>query len=205
MDKNVQSYRKFCSDEEISKWVFENYLDEIQSQNIRMSNGKFPIIHSYTGSCYEMYNSLLRKYDFQIIKTKKFDGITDEIIELIKYINSKSICENIVVYRYESRKVFKKRIAKYKNKLFIAQGFTSTSLSYYHIKEFSELSKVLLEIYVPIGSSGVYTKFDKGRLNEHEILLQTHCKFQYIGKYFNFKLCRFIYKCKLIESNFMEL
>lgn len=87
------SYRKLSTPEDVEQWVKLNYSDdEILEITEYRNDIEFPLLW-YKGDGYKQINGALRKC--QTKKTEDFD-----IPKIQRFLNSKVIMDDIVVYRF---------------------------------------------------------------------------------------------------------
>ena len=149
-----------------------------------------------------VYNNLLRGFDDFNYGEKKI--YSKQIGILIEEINKHELPEDIVVYRYTHKRLFRYLFKDLKVKvgnIFIDKGFMSTTLVPELLREFAKSHRYncILKLYLPKGTKGIYLKFDKSILNEQEILLPSNSKFKLLKKYFSFKY-GIVYEFELISQ-----
>lgn len=207
MQLNKQTFRRFHTDKEAWEWAIDNFglwLEDIQpNKDNNIKNSIADLLYTYTGNMNIPYNQFLRGY--------RNGYREDEIEEYSRNIEiiKKEICkfelsENIVVYRYAHKKLFKRFFKSSKPKvgeLFTDKGFVSTTLLPDALKEFAKQHKYncLLKIYLPIATKGAYIKFNDSLLNEHEFLLPPNSTFRLDKKYISLKY-NTVYECTLVNQ-----
>lgn len=206
---NSKLFKEFTTEEEAKRWAEENYgqwLKDIQiteySYNSKNIND---LLYGYTGNMYQIYNPMLRgwgKYDNKEIVeySQKINIINNEISKI-------NLKENIVVWRYTHKKLFKLLFENHKIKVgqtFTDKAFMDTTLvaELLHSFAFDHKYNCLLKLYLPKGTKGVYIDFyDKDSiLNECEFLLPTNATFMLKKKGFSFRYMKKVYECYLVKQ-----
>lgn len=199
-------YRQFYTDQDVHEWGvrhFGQWLNDIQPDIGNLDNGSIGnLLYFYAGNMYMIYNNFLRGlkgFDNEEIKEYSRD-----ISILVKEISKFSLIENIIVYRYTDKKLFKYLFDSSSaelGKTFTERGFMSTTLVPGLLREFANEHNYncLLKLYLPKGTKGAYLKFNNSKLNEHEFLLPPNATFKLVKKYFSLKY-RTVYECVLINQ-----
>lgn len=204
---NRKIFREFCTNQEAYKWAMDNFgswikriqFDKDNDNKNNISN----LLYDYTGSMNIIYNEFLREHNgFDEIEIKEYSKETAIIAkEICKY----SLQENIIVYRYTRKNLFKRMFETSKPKIektFTEKGFMSTTLIAEELKEFAKEHKYncILKLYLPKGTKGVYITFHNDLLNEHEFLLPPNSTFKLVRRKFSFKYFMWIYECELVSQ-----
>lgn len=192
----LKSYKSF-SDEEATEWgkkYFSDWLPKLQYQEYNPETPSEKFFRWYTQGLDYSFNRILRylgidKYDYNNSLFSK-EMFYDSIAE----INKRSLCENIVVYRYVSKYILSK-MKKWSNVLIIKKnviltdkGYFSTTLCLDSVKDrpYATLKQhTLFKIYVPKGTPCVYVDL-VADMGENELLFAPNIRLKVIhcfGKY----------------------
>ena len=184
-------YTKFKSSDDVDLW-YKAYKSYFPSDN---DNDKdfLKAINFYTGSANTLVNRALR-YDITMLDGDYMQSIFQRMIDKLPTYH---IPNNIIVYRYISKGLLKEMCPSSPPKtgmIMHDKGFMSTTLIRKSMDEHrqSDLSlKILLEIYVPTGTSGTYVGHMKNMLGEYEVILAPNTqlcidyKFPFCNRYFH--------------------
>lgn len=195
---DLTKYREFHSIEEVEQWAQIHYPDIYGDQ--RLVNPDFKILTYYSGSCYKLYNNVLR------FGWKYSEDTMHEVRQLIDILDKYTIPESVVAYRYTHKRDMKwlsggKRL--HPGMRFADKGFFSTSLVKSSLEDFRKKYKrnCILKLYLPKGIHGTYISL-KGTcsvLNEQELLLQRGTEFEIIKiHYFSWPM---IIECRAIVNS----
>ena len=203
-----KAYREFFNSNEAYKWGFENYGDWIKElqrlHKIKADNNIANLLYYYTGNSNVIYNNYLRgRLELDEDEVSKY---SNDISIIANKISEFKLNENIIVYRYTHKKLFKLLFNTLKISTgheFCDKGFTSTTLVKDLLKDFAKNRKYncLLKMYLPKGTVGAYVNYDDSSLNEQEFLLPPNSKFLLRKKHINFNLSYpVIYECELVSQ-----
>lgn len=181
-------YREFHSAQEAEQWAHRHYGDLL---NMDSENELYRLIFSYTGSWYLALNRLLRVCptfgtpEFDDVDFGEYQKEKQQIIEISQVLNSYTLPENIIVYRFTHITDVIKMLGKHwpqKGKVFSDKAFVSTTLVHDLLKGFAKEYKCtcLLKLFLPKGIQGACVSFktSKTLLNELEFLLPPNVKMQ---------------------------
>lgn len=197
-------FLEFHSSEVADEWAVSNFgqwIERIRCGKDDLDKNSIGyLLYIYSGNMNGVYNNLLREVeDFSYDEKTRYYKQIDILVE---EINKHELPEDIVVYRYTHKRLFRHLFKDLKVKagnMFTDKGFMSTTLVPELIREFARSHRYncILKLYLPKGTKGAYLKFDKSILNEQEILLPPNSKFKLLRKYFSFKY-GMVYECELI-------
>jgi len=206
---NSKLFKEFTTEEEAKSWAKENYgqwLNDIQITEYSYTSKNInDLLYGYTGNTYQIYNPMLRgwgKYDNEEIMeyTQKINIINNEISKI-------NLKEDIVVWRYTHKKLFKLLFENHKIKVghtFTDKAFMDTTLvaDLLHRFAFNHKYNCLLKLYLPKGTKGAYVDFydEYSKLNECEFLLPTNTTFILKKKGFSLRYMKKIYECYLVKQ-----
>lgn len=94
--ENLSEYREFHSIDEAEQWAQKHYPDIYGDQ--RLDNSDFEILTYYSGSCYKLYNSVLR------LGWEYSEDIMHEAHQLIEILGKYTVPESVVAYRYTHKR-----------------------------------------------------------------------------------------------------
>lgn len=167
-------YRDF-SDEEATEWGkknFGNWLIEMQDQNIQPSKSVECFFRYYTQGIHYTYNNPLR------LQINDIRPMTKNTISLaMNEIKSHPCTQNIIVYRYVNKLLFKKmkewsniHVIR-KSNIIYDKGFLSTTLTPSTVLGHSYTQNYyrVLKIYVPKGTPCVYVDLISD-MHENEVI-----------------------------------
>ena len=189
MQFNRDAFREFESKDEASEWGKEHYSDwlpELQNQDYTPQTSAEKFFRRYTGTSH-IYNDVLRYNDINTYDFTDSNITKDEIIEGSAEINRNLLSENILVYRYVSKKLLKimkewsnLKLIKH-NSILTDKGFFSTTLSLDSVtgRGYAQnKNSRIFKIYVPKGTPCVYVGllFDTNENNENEVLFAPDIK-----------------------------
>lgn len=206
---NKEEFIEFHSEQEAHEWAmkyYEKWIRDIQPDlaNIEKldENNIGYLLYSYAGNMNILYNEFLRGINKEVYKDN-LDEYSKNIDIITKEISRFELQDNIIVYRYTHKNLFKYLSKSLKIKIgntVIDKGFMSTTLLPNLLRKFAKDHhyNCLLKIYLPKGTKGVYIRFDKSVLNEHEFLLPPNATFKIVKKYFSIKYLKIVYECELI-------
>ena len=176
----LKSYKSF-GDEEATEWgkkYYDDWLPELQNQEYNPVTPAEKFFRWYTQGVDYVFNRILRyssisEYDFNN------SGFSKEMFYgSVAEINKRSLCENIVVYRYVSKNILSS-MKKWSNVSFIRKntiltdkGYFSTTLCLDSVKgrQYATLKQhTLFKIYVPKGTPCVYVDL-VADMGENELL-----------------------------------
>lgn len=198
-------FKEFQCVREADEWVMKFYgqwLKEIEGTKSNINKNNIGnLLSNYTSSMNVQYNNFLRgNIEFD-------EDMAEEVSRGISII-AKEICkfslqENIIVYRYTNKKLFKCLFEFSRpeiGKAFTDKGFISTTLAPDLLKEFAKNHhyNCVLKLYLPKGTKGVYIRFKDG-INEQEFLLPPNSTFKLIRKYISMKY-NMVYECELVSQ-----
>lgn len=183
-----QLYTELKTSDAANEWAWKYYSDVL---NMDPQSPLYVSIFSYTGSCSDHWNTLLRNCltieQGSFLKTSiNFAKNTQEEIENIyHFLCQHTIPENIIVYRYTQLKDIQclcgKKILRPKLQ-FSDKAFFSTTLVRSLLRHFAceKHCNCVLKLYLPQGLPGAYVSFKDKRshLDEQEILLPCNTKFE---------------------------
>lgn len=202
----TNNFLEFHSSEVADEWAISNYgqwIERIRCGKDDLNKNSIGyLLYIYSGNMNVVYNNLLRGFeDFSYDEKTRY---SKQIGILVEEINKHELPEDIVVYRYTHKRLFKYLFKDLKVKvgnMFTDKGFMSTTLVPELLREFAKSHRYncLLKLYLPKGTKGVYLRFHKRVLNEQEILLPPNSKFKLLKKYFSFKY-GIVYECELISQ-----
>ena len=172
----MEKYTKLKSLKDLNNWLNRNYTKEqIEYIQAEANNGDSPLFF-YFGEGYRVYNRYLRK------NLEKSQNDYD-IEGLQKMVCSFSTVENLIVYRYVSKgeyHVLTKNTCSEKEYIF--PSFMSTTLlKKLYSAEQIKRGRVLIKIYVPKGSHGMYIPDIFPDSPEYEFLLPYRIRLKHIG------------------------
>ncbi|MBW9213092.1 MULTISPECIES: ADP-ribosyltransferase [Terrabacteria group] len=203
-DKN--NYREFIDGIDCSEWGKSIYSDWAKKYKESMSLMKLikdnssletSPLECYCGYSYKYINEFLRtgKLNNQI-----YSNMADLLI--LTLCSAPKIPENIVLYRIVGGKIANEIVHKNKNnEPFQEKGFMSTSLLANIVNEYNEecVEPVLLKIFVPRDTVGVYVNIIEKRAEE-EVLLAPN---NFLGiieyPYYDKELGVNVLECQLIN------
>lgn len=184
-------YKKFRFPHETHSWYIK-YKSYFPSDN---DNDKefLQAINYYTASANSSFNNLLR-YNTNL---ESDDFIYPYVIKMIDKLPTYQIPDNIIVYRYISKRLLKAMCPSYppkKGMVMQDKGFMSTTLISESLDTHKQADislKILLEISVPSGTSGTYVGHLKNMLAEYEVILapNTQLRIDYKFPFFNRYFC----------------
>lgn len=198
--KNFENYKEFLLEDEALNWAKENYFELF---NMDEKDERYKVLAGYTGTDFYGINLFLRnrknnhENSLNLEKYQKNINIIDNIL------NQNFILEDIVLYRYINKTLLKfllKGNNLKQNIMFEDKAFVSTGLIKENLKSFSKENncKILLKLYVPKGTNGVYVSlYKKSILKEYEILLHRNTKFK-ILKIHHF-LGKLMIECEVVK------
>lgn len=205
---NEKNFQQFHTEQEAYVWAvnyFGSWINNIQANksNYDKNNIIANLMYAYTGNMNVVYNQFLRGViEFDKEQIEKY---SKEIAIITKEICKFELQEDIIVYRYTNKKLFKYLFKELQIKVgstFIEKGFMSTTLMPGLMREFSKNHKCdcVLKLYLPKGSKGAYISFGENKLNEFEFLLPPNSTFKLLAKHFNIKNRTIMYECLLINQ-----
>jgi hypothetical protein len=208
----LRDYKVFSTAEESLAWGRANYgelLDEIWFGRDKPRDSFAYAVYAYTASGYMITNKILR--GFQGFDDEYYDTERDEAKVISARLCQYELPENIVVYRYTKKELFRYLFEDGKPKVggkFTDKAFMSTTLVLKSIKQFAKEHQYdcLLKLYLPKGTHGAFVKFDKSIdcLTEDEFLLPTNQTFEVLGKKSIFGFCP-VYECLLTTADKKEV
>jgi hypothetical protein len=192
-ETDKETYRQFNDAEEAEAWAQRHYADLLglpPENEIRRS------VFFYTGSCYRLYNKLLRDCpplgsdEFEKIDFRESREEIAEIQKINKVLLEHTLPENIVVYRFTHKRIIRRLCNSklvHKGDVFSDRAFFSTTLVRPLLEGFGKENRCdcILKLYLPKGLPGAYVSFKDGRscLNEQEFLLPPNIKFRILRIY----------------------
>ena len=201
-----QLYKELQSSAEATEWAERCFADVL---HMSLDDPLCRSIRSYTGSCSENWNALLRRA-FPIEQNRfsqntiEFFGTElDEIKAINQFLHQNKISENIVVFRYTKLKDVQsmcgKKVLRSKMR-FSDKAFFSTTLVKSLLRNFicEKRYNCVLKLFLPQGLSGAYVSFkdEKSVLDEQEILLPCNTTFEILKvHWFRFPI---LIECKAI-------
>jgi len=203
---NNKTFREFRTDDEAIEWAmhyFGTWVKDIQAnKNNEDENSIASLLYGYTGCMNILYNKYLRGYN--VFDEEEIEEYSKNTKIIAKEISKLELQENIIVYRYTHKNLFKLLFESSKpmiGKTFTDKGFMSTTLVADLLKKFAKEHRYncVLKLYLPKGTKGAYISFKNSLLNEQEFLLPPNSKFILIRKYFSLKYGR-VYECKLVSQ-----
>lgn len=199
---NRKIFREFHTDKEASQWAIDYFGSWIKGIEDDKGNiGK--LIYNYSGGMNILYNDFLRGYNR--IEKEQIPEYSRNISIMAKEISKFSLEENIIVYRYTHKVLFRKLFESSKPKIgktFTEKGFMSTTLVADLLRQFAKEHKYncILKLYLPKGTKGAYISGGKIKLHEQEFVLPPNATFKLIRKNFSFKYFMCIYECELVSQ-----
>lgn len=204
-------YREFYTDNDVHEWAmryFKQWIKDIQIDDTQLKEDKLDkknisyLLYVYTGNMNIPYNRFLRGFRNP---EEDDEDYSNDISIIVKEISKFELQENIVVYRYTYKGLFKHMFKSLKaevGKSFMDKGFVSTTLVSKLLKRFAKEHNCdcILKLYLPKGTKGAYVSFDKSILNEHEFLIPPNATFKLVRKYFSFKYWNIVYECELTHQ-----
>lgn len=180
MEENI-TYLEFKNANESEMWA-RTYYSSVISLDPDEQPGK--TLYEYTGALYKATNRLMRNsppiYSTYYINAEFNDDkeLIDSTITLNNLLNSYSLPENIIVFRYTHKSLIKALSHKHilrKGISFTDKAFVSTTLCKELLGEFKEKysCNCLLKIKLHKGFQGAFVSMDRINtlLNEQEFLL----------------------------------
>ena len=188
----IDTFREFQNKEEAAEWGKEHYsywmpkLQDLQNQENDLQLPVEKFFRNYIGTSH-IYNRVLRYNDINTYDFTDHPITKNEIIEGSAEINRNLLSENILVYRYVSKKLLKvmKEWSNLKlirhNSILTDKGFLSTTLSLDSVTERSyaqSKNSRIFKIYVPKGTPCVYVGLLSymNKNNENEVLFAPDIK-----------------------------
>lgn len=162
-EKNV--YKKFSSEEEVSKWAEQNY----RSWNESLSMQEKEMIRLCLRGELDVLNDALRnRFHFR----PQDPVLQNGVFKLHQCLQNTCLPNNVVVYRRLKYDVFNRLVKEepFSEKLLKENGFLNASLIDHSTKEWKVLYPVCLEIYANKGVRGAYIGFSNIYKKKHEIL-----------------------------------
>lgn len=188
-------YKKFRFPHETHSWYIK-YKSYFPSDN---DNDKefLQAINYYTASANSSFNNLLR-YNANL---ESDDFIYPYVIKMIDKLPTYQIPDNIIVYRYISKRLLKAMCPSYPPKtgmIMQDKGFMSTTLIREGVNSYryGRNQNILLVISVPSGTKGTYVGHLKDTLTEYEVILAPNTKL-HIDNKFPFFNCYF--ECSVVN------
>ncbi|WMJ81460.1 ADP-ribosyltransferase [Clostridium sp. MB40-C1] len=204
---NRKIFREFHTDKEAYEWAmdyFGSWIKDIQSNKDNDDENDIAhLLYDYTGNMNIIYNEFLR--DCNRFNNEEIKEYSRNIVIIAKGISKFALEENIIVYRYTHKNLFRQLFDDSKLKIgktFTDKGFMSTTLVQDLLKEFAKNHRYncVLKLYLPKGTKGAYIKFDNSLLNEHEFLLPPNTTFKLLRRKFSIKYFMWVYECKLVSQ-----
>ena len=165
----MNKYRSFSSPQEVEEWVRKTYSKQ-ELQDLTIEHNSESPLFDYKGNAYKVINAMLRQ---GCIESQDYN-----IFGLQAVLKSKSIPENILVYRYVGiRELLILHWYTICGKEYIYPSFLSTTL----LKDFYSMDNVkrcrfAINLLVMKGSHGAYIPEINPDLPEYEILFPYHVK-----------------------------
>lgn len=201
-------FREFHSDKEASEWAMNHFrlwineMRSIKETSCLNYNYTANLLDAYTSSLNVPINKLLRGCE-EDLDEKQMKEYYEKISIVSNEISRFSLQENIIVYRFTHKKLFKalfETSRMQKNNLFTEKGFMSTTLVRDLLVEFAKSHKYncLLRLYLPKGTKGRYMQLTN-RINEQEFLLPPNSTFKLLDKHLSYRY-KTIYDCILVKQ-----
>lgn len=168
--KNSIQYKTFQSPDEVQIWVKNNYTQEELNSLDVMQNMDSTLFY-YKGADYRIINEYVRKHNED--QQSQFD-----INGMQALLMSKTICEDITVFRFVNIKEF---FMLLKNtclgKCYTYPHFMSTTLlkKQYSMSE-KRKHRIAIKIRIPKGTKGTYLPEVNPEAPEYEVLLPFRIK-----------------------------
>ena len=166
-------YRSFSSPKEVEEWVNRTYSKQELQDLTREYNPESPLF-DYKGNAYRVINAMLRR---GYMESQDYN-----ISSLQAVLKSKSIPENILVYRYVSmQELLTLHWYTICDKEYLYPSFLSTTL----LKDFYSMDSIkrcrfAIKLLVMKGSHGTYIPEINPDLPEYEILFPFHVKLKHL-------------------------
>ena len=183
-------YRIFTSSKAAHIWAEETYSALLSNKAFCEARNK---IIEYTGNTYVPINTILRtapEYGseaFDKCALGDYEEYRTDIAILIHALNQFPLMENIVAYRaitWRALLELCKGLPK-KGRIFRDKAFTSTSLTFASVEEFSKTHNCpcILKLFLPQGVLGAFvSNYDEhDLLDENEFLIMPNLNFEIVS------------------------